>query len=175
MLTSANTSRTERSVLEAAVGQPIVHFEDLRLTPRLLASEGEEADLIVGQIDFTTNQAVGPDLAAGPAVAQPPGALRGGSGQGQDPLLHAAAQGPGQSNTDPGSGLSAAQPGLPGLIGLFGMYWHLSACAQFTVRDVLALTPLHLDGNLRRCGGPEQVTAGDVHARRGLFVRSSGG
>jgi hypothetical protein len=45
-----------------------------------------------------------------------------------------------QSASDPRSGLSAAQPGLPGLIALFGMYWHLSACAQSCVRDVLALT-----------------------------------
>ena len=70
MLTSANRSRTGRSVLEAAVGQPIVHFEDLRLTPRVLASKGEEADLVLIQIDFATNQAVGPDLAQRPGLPQ---------------------------------------------------------------------------------------------------------
>src|SRR5947209_3674628 len=70
MPTSANTSRTGRSVLEAPVGQPIVHFEDLRLTPRLLASKGKEADLVPIQIDLTTNQAVGPDLAQRPGLAQ---------------------------------------------------------------------------------------------------------
>src|SRR5260370_26215426 len=71
MLTSANTSRTGRSVLEAAVGQPIVHFEDLRLTGRLLATKGEEADLVLIQIHFTTNQAVGPHLAQWPGLAHP--------------------------------------------------------------------------------------------------------
>src|SRR6266508_653285 len=70
MLTSANTSRTERSVLEAAVGQPVVHFEDLRLTGRILASESEETDLVLIQIHFTTYQAVGPDLAQRPGLAQ---------------------------------------------------------------------------------------------------------
>src|ERR1700745_177254 len=70
MLTSANTSRTGRSVLEAAVGQPIIHFEDLRLTGRLLAPQGEAADLVLIQIHFTTNQAVGPHLAQGPTLAQ---------------------------------------------------------------------------------------------------------
>src|SRR5262249_36772619 len=70
MLTSANTCRTGQSVLEAAVGQAIVHFEDLWLTGRLLAAEGEETDLILVQIDFTTNQAVGPDLAQRPGLAQ---------------------------------------------------------------------------------------------------------
>src|ERR1700739_3652479 len=68
MLTSANTSRTGRSVLEAAVGQPIVHFEDLRLTGRLLASQGEEADLVLVQIDLTTDQAVGPHLPEIPSL-----------------------------------------------------------------------------------------------------------
>src|SRR4051812_30899551 len=70
MLTSANTSRTGRSVLEAAVGQPIVYFEDLRLTDRLLAAESEEADLVLIQIHFTPNQAVGPRLTQGPGLAQ---------------------------------------------------------------------------------------------------------
>src|SRR5262249_3063018 len=73
----------------------------------------------------------------------------GGSGQGQDPLLYPAAQGADQPTADPGSGLPAAQPGLPGLIGLFGTYWHLSACAQPSVRDVLALTPLTNGGGHR--------------------------
>src|SRR5438132_1568162 len=68
MLTSANTCRTGRSVLEAAVGQPVVHFEDLRLTGRVLAAQGAEADFIIIQIDFTTNQAVGPDLAQRPGL-----------------------------------------------------------------------------------------------------------
>src|SRR5882724_7100489 len=70
MLTSANTSRTGRSVLETAVGQPIVHFEDLRLTGRLLAPQGEAADLVTIQIHFTPNQAVGPHLTQGPRLAQ---------------------------------------------------------------------------------------------------------
>src|SRR5262249_53003090 len=70
MLTSANTCRTGRSVLEAAVGQPIVHFEDLRLTSRVLASKGEEADLVPIQIDLTTNQAVGPDLPQRPGLTE---------------------------------------------------------------------------------------------------------
>src|SRR5437588_9400069 len=70
MPTSANTSRTGRSVLEAAVGQPVVHFENLRLAGRLLAAEGEAADLVLIQIHFTTNQAVGPHLAQVPGLAQ---------------------------------------------------------------------------------------------------------
>src|SRR3954471_8479953 len=70
MLASANTCRTGRSVLEAAVGQSIVHFADLWLTSRFLASQGEETDLILVQIDFTTNQTAGPDLAQRPALAQ---------------------------------------------------------------------------------------------------------
>src|SRR5437588_8637167 len=70
MPTSANTSRTGRSVLEAAVGQPVVHFENLRLAGRLLAAEGEEANLVLIQIHFTTNQAVGPHLAEWPGLPQ---------------------------------------------------------------------------------------------------------
>src|SRR5271157_3439980 len=70
MLTSANRSRTGRSVLEAAVGQPIVYFQDLRLTGRVLAPEGEEADLVLVQIHFTAHQAVGPHLAELPGLPQ---------------------------------------------------------------------------------------------------------
>src|SRR5258708_34267880 len=70
MLTSANRCRTARSVLEAAVGQPIIDFQDLWLTGRFLPREGEEADLILIQIHFTTNQAMGPDLAERPGLAQ---------------------------------------------------------------------------------------------------------
>src|SRR5215467_7778685 len=70
MLTSANTSRTDRSVLKAPVGQPIVHFQDLRLTRRRLASKWEEADLVTIQIHFTPNQAIGPDLPHGPGLPQ---------------------------------------------------------------------------------------------------------
>src|ERR1700676_2702290 len=70
MLTSANTSRTARSILEAAVGQPIVYFQDLRMTGRLFPSEGEEADLVLVQIHFTADQAVGPHLTERPGVAQ---------------------------------------------------------------------------------------------------------
>src|SRR4051812_7211125 len=70
MLTSANTSRTGGSVLEAAVGQAVVHFEDLRLTGRFLASEGEEADFIIIQIHFTTNQAAGPGQAERPGLPE---------------------------------------------------------------------------------------------------------
>src|SRR5947207_330179 len=70
MLTSANTSRTGRSVLEAAIGESIVHFADLWLTGGILAPQGEEADLVLIQIHFTTNQAVGPDLAEWPDLAQ---------------------------------------------------------------------------------------------------------
>src|SRR5260370_36212828 len=70
MLTSANTCRTGRSVLEAAVGQPVVHFEDLRLATRVLASEGEETDFITIQIHFTTNEAAGPYLTQRPGLPQ---------------------------------------------------------------------------------------------------------
>src|SRR5437763_378391 len=70
MLTSANTCRTGRSVLEATIGQSIVYFTDLRLTGWVLASQGEEADLVLIQIHFTTNQAVGPDLTEEPVLAQ---------------------------------------------------------------------------------------------------------
>src|SRR6266446_1803339 len=70
MLTSANTCRTVRSVLEASVGQPIIHFQDLWLTGRFLASKGEEADLVLIQIHFTTNQAIGPHLAERPGLPQ---------------------------------------------------------------------------------------------------------
>src|SRR5262249_51772889 len=70
MLTSANTSRTGRSVLEATVGQPIVHFADLWLTGRVLAPQGEEANLVPIQIHFTADQAVGPGLTQGPELPQ---------------------------------------------------------------------------------------------------------
>src|SRR5947209_19390095 len=70
MLTTANRSRTGRSVLEAPIGQPIIHFQDLWLTGRFLAAEGKEADLVSVQIDVTANQAVGPDLAKRPGLAQ---------------------------------------------------------------------------------------------------------
>src|SRR5260370_42615032 len=70
MLTSANTSRTGPSVLEAAVGQPVVHFEDLRLTGRLLPAKGEEADFVLVKIHFAANQAVRPQPAQWPALAQ---------------------------------------------------------------------------------------------------------
>src|ERR1700688_2894554 len=70
MLTSANTSRTRQSLLEASVGQPIVHFEDLRLTRGLLAPQGEEADLVLVQIHFTTCQAMRPHLAELPDLPQ---------------------------------------------------------------------------------------------------------
>src|SRR5512135_2321369 len=70
MLTTANTWRTGRSVLEAPVGQPIVHSQDLRLTGRLLASEGEEADLVLVEIHFAAHEAVGPQLAEGPGLPQ---------------------------------------------------------------------------------------------------------
>jgi hypothetical protein len=58
------------------------------------------------------------------------------------PFLQPPTQEPDQSAANPRSGLSASQPRLPGLIALFGMYWQLSACAHFFVRDVLALTLL---------------------------------
>src|SRR5215208_3487216 len=70
MLTSANTSRTGESVLEAAVGQAIVHFEDLRLTGRVLASEGEEADFVIIEIYFATDQAARPTLPERPGLPQ---------------------------------------------------------------------------------------------------------
>src|SRR5437773_3882383 len=70
MLTSANTSRTGESVLEPAVGQAIVYFEDLRVTARFLAPESEEADFVLIQIHFTTNQAAGPGLAERPGLPQ---------------------------------------------------------------------------------------------------------
>ena len=70
MLTTANRSRTVLSVLEAPIGQPIVHFQDLWLTGRLLAPQSEEAELVLVQIDVTANQAVGPDLAKRPGLSQ---------------------------------------------------------------------------------------------------------
>src|ERR1700726_4126184 len=70
MLTTANRCRTGRSVLEAPVGQPIVHLQDLRLAGRLLASQGEEADLVLVQMHFTANQTVGPHLAKLPSLPQ---------------------------------------------------------------------------------------------------------
>src|SRR5262249_60986502 len=70
MLTSANTRRTGRSVLEATVGQPIVHFADLWLTGRVLAPQGEEAKLVPIPIHFTADQAVGPGLTQGPELPQ---------------------------------------------------------------------------------------------------------
>src|ERR1700689_5482495 len=70
MLTSANTSRTVRSVLEAPVGQPVIHLQDLWLARRLLTSESEEADLVLVKINVTADQAVGPQLAKRPAVPQ---------------------------------------------------------------------------------------------------------
>src|SRR5215471_5777215 len=70
MLTTANTCRTGRSVLEPPVGQPIVHLQDLRLTGRLLTSQAEEADLVPVQIDITTDQAMGPHLPQIPGLSQ---------------------------------------------------------------------------------------------------------
>src|SRR5438270_10225171 len=70
MPTSANTSRTGRSVLEAAVRQSVVHFADLRLTVRLLTAESEEANLPLVQIHLTANQAVGPHVAQWPGLTQ---------------------------------------------------------------------------------------------------------
>src|ERR1700746_617775 len=70
MLTTANTCRTGRSVLEPPVGQPIVDLQDLRLTGRLFASQGEEADLVLVQIDLTADQAVGPHLPQIPGLPQ---------------------------------------------------------------------------------------------------------
>src|SRR5262249_5336213 len=70
MLTSANTSRTARSVLEAPIGQPILHFLDLRLAGRRLATKGEGADLVLVEIHFTAYQPARPDLADFPGVAQ---------------------------------------------------------------------------------------------------------
>src|SRR6267142_429643 len=63
MLTSASTSRAGKSVLEPAVGEPVVHLQDLGLTGRVLAPKDEEADLVVVEIDVTANQAIGPHLA----------------------------------------------------------------------------------------------------------------
>ncbi len=68
MLTSANTSRTRQSVLEATIGQSIVHFKDLRLTGRFLSSQREEADFVLIQRHFATNEAVGPHLAEWPGL-----------------------------------------------------------------------------------------------------------
>src|SRR4051812_23399964 len=70
MLTSANRSRTGPSVLEAAVGQPKVHLQDLRLAGRVFPPEGEEADLIAIQSDFTPDQAVGPELSQRPGLPE---------------------------------------------------------------------------------------------------------
>src|SRR5438105_745267 len=70
MLTSANRCRTGRSVLEAPVGQAVVHLQDSRLTGRFLAPQGEEADLVLVQIHLTANQAVGPHLPQWPGLPQ---------------------------------------------------------------------------------------------------------
>src|SRR5438270_12088563 len=70
MLTSANRSRTGRSVLEAPVGQPIIHFQDLWLARRVLASQGKEADLVLVQIHFTAHQAARPNRAHPPRPPQ---------------------------------------------------------------------------------------------------------
>src|SRR6266404_3901764 len=70
MLTTASRCRTGRSILEAPVGQPVVHFQDLRLTARLLAPQGEEAELVVVQVHFTAHQAIGPHLAELPGPPQ---------------------------------------------------------------------------------------------------------
>src|SRR5262249_44799979 len=70
MLTSANTSRTARSVLEAPIGQPIIHCQDLGLTGRVLASQGVKADLVTVQIHFTAHEPTRPDVADLPALAQ---------------------------------------------------------------------------------------------------------
>src|SRR5262249_51993779 len=70
MLTSANRSRTGRSVLEAAVGQPIGYFQDLWLASRLPPPQAEEADLILVRIDLGADQPVGPDLRQRPGPAE---------------------------------------------------------------------------------------------------------
>src|SRR5262249_5422863 len=57
------------SVAEAARGQPIIYFQDLRLTRRFFAAEAEEADLVEVEIDLTADQAVGPDQAQPPGLA----------------------------------------------------------------------------------------------------------
>src|SRR4051794_2841440 len=67
MLTSANTCR---SVLESPGGQPIIDCQDLGLTGRFLAPQREEAELVVVQIHFTANQAIGPHLAERPGPPQ---------------------------------------------------------------------------------------------------------
>src|SRR4051795_7663508 len=70
MLTSANTSRTGPSVLETAGGEPVSYFQDLGLTGRFLAPQREEAELVVMEIHFTANQAVGPHLTERPGSPQ---------------------------------------------------------------------------------------------------------
>src|SRR5438045_2042445 len=70
MLTSANRSRTGRSVLEAPGGKPVIHLQELGLTGRLLAPQAEEADLVLGEIHFAANQAVRPHLAEEPGLPQ---------------------------------------------------------------------------------------------------------
>src|SRR5689334_14244807 len=70
MLTTANTSRTVLSVLEAPIGQAIIHFQDVWLMGRLLASEGEEADLVLVQVHLAADQPVGPHLPQRPGPTQ---------------------------------------------------------------------------------------------------------
>src|SRR5438128_789088 len=70
MLTSANRSRTGRSVLKAPSGKPVRDFQDLGLTGRLLAPQGAEADLVLAEIHFAAHQAVGPHLAERPGLPQ---------------------------------------------------------------------------------------------------------
>ena len=52
------------------MGQVILDFQDLWLAGRLLASEGEEADLVRVQIPFTAYQAMGPHLTELPGLPQ---------------------------------------------------------------------------------------------------------
>src|SRR5438067_2067181 len=70
MLTSANTSRTGRSVLEAPSRESVIHFQELGLAGRLLAPQREEANLVGVEIHFTAHQAVGPHLAERPGPPQ---------------------------------------------------------------------------------------------------------
>jgi len=50
-----------QSVVEASVGQSVIHLQNHRLVGWLLASQGEETDLVLGQIDLAANQPVGPN------------------------------------------------------------------------------------------------------------------
>src|SRR3984893_12765786 len=130
MLTSANTSRTGPSVLEAPGGQPIIDCQDLGLTARLLAPQGAEAELVVVQVHFTAHQAIGPHLAELPGPPQQAYLAEAVAASQVDeptprPFLQVQLPGIGERPTVR-SGLDARRPLLPqGLDVLLGVPLHV--------------------------------------------------